>query len=187
MITREYQDVEKLLLMPRAIAAAQIGTTLLKNIRPHQILWHPQKDPVVSKSWDHIQASIRENGVVGSSLILALAYNGHKRAVELLVDKGANINMESLYYQETPLMLAAKNGHEEVVQLLVERGADVNIKNYDLSTALIIAVFSRNMPIIRILVESGIKVNAINTFGDSALDLAKKLHFEAAVDFLSQR
>lgn len=186
MITKECRDIEKLLLMPRAIAAVQIGTTLLKDARPHQILWHPQKDPVVSKSWDHIQASIRDKGVVGSSLILALAFNGYEHAVELLLDKGANINMESLYYQETPLMLAAKNGHKEVVQLLVERGADVNIKNYDLFTALMYAVFSRNIPIIRILVEGGTKVNAINTFGNSALDLAKKLHFEAAFEFLSQ-
>nr|MDT0253109.1 ankyrin repeat domain-containing protein [Endozoicomonas sp.] len=54
---------------------------------------------------------------------------GHKPVVELLIEKGANVNacrsnagMENGF---TALMSAAENGHKLVVELLIEKGANV--------------------------------------------------------------
>jgi ankyrin repeat protein len=52
----------------------------------------------------------------------------HKKMVELLIDKGADVNArdESGW---TPLHYAAFNGHKDVAELLIAKGADVNAKD----------------------------------------------------------
>jgi ankyrin repeat protein len=52
---------------------------------------------------------------------------GHETVVELLLEKGADLECKS-NYGETPLCQAAQNGHEAVVRLLLERGAGVECK-----------------------------------------------------------
>ena len=48
--------------------------------------------------------------------------HGHKDIVEMLLDRGADINMAD-NYGFTPLHEAAIHGQVEVVQFLIERGA----------------------------------------------------------------
>jgi ankyrin repeat protein len=82
------------------------------------------------------------------ALILA-AGRGNTTIVQLLLDKGAAINItdveapippESLMDEEvqavTPLIIAAANGHPGVVGLLLEKGADVKAKDKSGQTAL---------------------------------------------------
>jgi len=59
------------------------------------------------------------------------AENGHKKVVELLIAKGADVNVKvkDETYIETPLHSAASRGHKEIVELLIVEGADVNAKN----------------------------------------------------------
>ena len=57
------------------------------------------------------------------------AENGHEAVVELLVEKGADVNSKEDRDGRTPLWWAAENGHEEVVKLLLEKGADVDSKD----------------------------------------------------------
>ncbi|KAK5635619.1 hypothetical protein RRF57_011331 [Xylaria bambusicola] len=56
------------------------------------------------------------------------ARNGHEEIVQLLVEKGADIESKDSIGR-TPLLWAAEEGHQEIVQLLVEKGADVNSKS----------------------------------------------------------
>ena len=60
------------------------------------------------------------------------ANGGHLDVVKYLVERGANIHLQS----EFPLTLALINGHAEVVKYLVSKGADVHIHdNYLLKLA----------------------------------------------------
>lgn len=58
------------------------------------------------------------------------ALNGHLEIVKLLVDHGANVNIQSFeYFKDTPLIDTSVNGHLEVVQYLLSRGADPTVIN----------------------------------------------------------
>ena len=52
---------------------------------------------------------------------------GHKEIVKLLLDKGANVNLQDRNDRNSPDDGIA-DGHTEVVKLLLDKGADVNIK-----------------------------------------------------------
>lgn len=63
------------------------------------------------------------------------AYNGNKKVVQILLDKGAEPNVVD-QVGWTPLHEAAFRGYKEVAQLLLERGADPNIAIQAEDTAL---------------------------------------------------
>jgi ankyrin repeat protein len=53
------------------------------------------------------------------------AREGHRDVVELLLDRGANVNSKIEEGIETPLTLAASGGYLAVVELLVARGGNL--------------------------------------------------------------
>ncbi len=55
------------------------------------------------------------------------AKNGHRNVCELLLDRGADIDIRDIEGM-TALIHAAENGHKEVCELLIDKGAGVNIK-----------------------------------------------------------
>ena len=56
------------------------------------------------------------------------AWSGHTDIVQLLIEKGADVNAESGYvFGHTPLHAAAYRGHVEIVEILLENGADPTI------------------------------------------------------------
>ena len=62
---------------------------------------------------------------VGTPAIFWAAVHGHRKVVEVLLKKGANVNVKGLG-GITALIGAAQNGHREVVELLLKKGANVN-------------------------------------------------------------
>lgn len=56
------------------------------------------------------------------------AEKGHVKIVELLVDRGADLNWRHEISRLTAFHLAALGGHKEVVKLLAAKGADINVK-----------------------------------------------------------
>lgn len=54
------------------------------------------------------------------------AEKGHVKLVELLIDRGADMNWRHEISRLTAFHLAALGGHKEVVKLLAARGADIN-------------------------------------------------------------
>jgi ankyrin repeat protein len=49
---------------------------------------------------------------------------GHKAVVQLLLEKGADLESKDNRNGQTPLSWAAERGHEAVVKLLLEKGAE---------------------------------------------------------------
>lgn len=141
-------------------AAKQIGTTLLLRVAPHN-------------SWESIRETIRSNGkgIVGSSLILALANTGLELPTQLLLEKGADIELKSPL-EGTPLILAAREKHKAVMQVLLGKGANVNAVSKFGNTPLIFAAKSGDESLVRMLLEKGAKVNRRNQDGKTAIDFA---------------
>ncbi|KAL5515176.1 hypothetical protein EMCRGX_G000307 [Ephydatia muelleri] len=56
------------------------------------------------------------------------SHNGHTECVKVLLDRGAQVNMQNKDGW-TALMRASGSGHMECVQVLLDRGADVNMQD----------------------------------------------------------
>lgn len=70
-----------------------------------------------------------------SEEMLRAAARGDAKAVQSLLEQGANIQART-GAKETALLLAARRGSEETVQLLLEKGADPNARDKHEVTAL---------------------------------------------------
>jgi ankyrin repeat protein len=82
------------------------------------------------------------------------AENGHKKLVQLLIEKGFQLDsIDSDGW--TALQRAARNGHKGVVRQLLEKGADVDTKHSDEWTALHKAAENGHKKVVRLLIENG--------------------------------
>jgi ankyrin repeat protein len=82
---------------------------------------------------------------------------GSLEIVELLVEKGANVNY-AIPVAYTPLMEASKLNDSKlrILIFLLEKGADINQSAFnDKKTALFVAVLKQNIPAIQYLLEKG--------------------------------
>jgi ankyrin repeat protein len=71
--------------------------------------------------------------------------------VELLLGKGASVNLRDTPEQFTALMFAAAEGHVKVVRLLLEHGADPSLKDADGDTAESFATQKGHPDVVEIL------------------------------------
>ncbi len=87
------------------------------------------------------------------------ALNGHKEIVELLLEKGANVNAVG-QGGSTVLhhAVSAKNCQVEIVKTLIEKGGDVNVADEGGYTPLHCAAFNGHKEIVEFLLEKGAKV-----------------------------
>lgn len=76
--------------------------------------------------------------------LLEAAYCGHVSLIRLLVEYGADVNLQADDNgdYDTSLMWAAMRGNLDAVRVLVELGADVNARNMYQETAFSMAKFN---------------------------------------------
>ena len=60
----------------------------------------------------------------GYTALMCAAIDGHERVVELLLQRGAEIDQQDSD-GVTALMIAALYGHERVIDMLLENGAEI--------------------------------------------------------------
>lgn len=94
----------------------------------------------------------------GTRLDLAMrnaVVDGHKQAVAMLLDRGAdpNGNLDGVNW----LHMACLNGHKDIVQLLIEHGANVNSRDYFGYTPLDRAEHNEHREIIALLKQHAVK------------------------------
>ncbi|MGB6065389.1 MAG: ankyrin repeat domain-containing protein [Desulfomonilaceae bacterium] len=107
----------------------------------------------------------------GDSPLMVAVSAGHVQIVELLLDKGAEIE-ETDTDGNTSLMKAARTGHLDVVQLLLRKNANANRTNSNGDTALILAAGEGHVDIASSLLKKGAAANSENDSGETALDVA---------------
>ena len=124
-------------------------------------------------------------GRQNQSLLHQAAQTDSVELIELLIDKGIDVNVKNRTGQ-TPLHLACRSGNKEVVELLIDKGADVNAKAQSqnqfitVRKPLYIAVQSGNREIVELLLSKGAEVTA------EMLSLAEQRGYTEIVEVLQQ-
>lgn len=113
-------------------------------------------------------ADINGYDLMGWTALTAACDRGHEAAVQLLISRGADLNLPSLYHRRTALMFASKNGHLSTVELLLTYGAEQNSQDNTNggNTALHLACYEGHTRVAEILLRKGAnhiqnKVNAL--------------------------
>ena len=101
---------------------------------------------------------------------------GNSKIIQLLLESGAEINIDKVSMQsKTPLLIAVENNQVLAVKVLLESGANVNIPDKENKIPLYVAVQINSLEIVNLLLEQ--KANNINTQDwalNSSLHLAVK-------------
>ena len=84
------------------------------------------------------------------------SWMGHIETVELLLERGADINARGMS-ERTPLGWATKGHRMEVLNLLLEKGADIHLRDEDSKTPADIADDAGRASIAKIIRDAGAK------------------------------
>ncbi|MBC03285.1 MAG: hypothetical protein CMJ34_08290 [Phycisphaerae bacterium] len=109
----------------------------------------------------------------GMTPLIWAAGIGQPGSVQVLVDKGADIEVVEIHQKENALMRAARIGSPESLGILLGAGPDLEARNLLGQTALLIAAGSAPPEKIEQLVDAGADLQSRDTRQWSALDHAK--------------
>jgi ankyrin len=96
---------------------------------------------------------------------------GSARVVELLAEKGANVNNQDKNGM-TPLHIASRSGAVDIVRVLLEREAQVDMTSYDGKTPLHVAVQAGHLNVVRLVVEYSKRIDQNDVRGWTPLAIA---------------
>ena len=74
----------------------------------------------------------------GVTLLMAVAYGGQEAMVQMLLQRGASVNLQNSG-GITALIAAATSGHTTIVQVLLDAKADASLRTCEGDTALMLA------------------------------------------------
>ena len=104
-----------------------------------------------------IEEGIDMTSVENNSQIIPLCKNGNTEMVRLLVDNGADINING----GVCLQRAVDSKNADLVKLLVELGADVHV---NIDYAIRWAAYNNNLKMVKVLLDAGAKANVAGGF-----------------------
>ncbi|KAF7349519.1 Ankyrin repeat protein [Mycena sanguinolenta] len=92
------------------------------------------------------------------SLLITVCCFGKSDVVQLLLDKGADVNLGGGQYG-SPLAAASCHGKLDIVQLLLDKGADVNLAGGKYGSPLAAASYCGKLEIVQLLLDNDADVN----------------------------
>lgn len=112
---------------------------------------------------------INENDEDGMTLLFKAIQKNNQRAVEILIEKDADLHRCEAIQGSSPLLLAVNVGNSSIVKTLLEYGSDPEIKGIFGQTPLIRAVIEGHFEILALLLEYGALLDRRDEAGDTAL------------------
>tara|TARA_B110000879_G_scaffold209385_2_gene296961 strand:+ start:462 stop:941 length:480 start_codon:yes stop_codon:yes gene_type:complete len=110
----------------------------------------------------------------GYTILCFACANNQVDTVRLLLEQGADVNLQTTRSRSSALMLAAQNGHEKVIDLLLTAPLiDFTLHNAEGNNALMLAVSMGHLPIVEKLI-NGSDLTHLNNNGDSVFHLGDK-------------
>ncbi|MBD0391224.1 ankyrin repeat domain-containing protein [Wolbachia endosymbiont of Pentalonia nigronervosa] len=120
------------------------------------------------------------------SLLHLAAVSGYEKAVDYLINKGANVNLQNKY-GISPLYSAIHHGHEQVADHLIKKGANVNLQDKNGFSLLHFAAEYGHEKVVDYLIKKGATVNLQDKHGTFPLHLAAEYGYENIVNHLIKK
>ncbi len=120
-----------------------------KDKTPHEKILELMKNFIASTENINVLGSDGER-----SPLMFAADNNYEDIVKLLLDNGANPNLQN-NDGITALMITIAHGNQDIAKLLLDNGANPNIYSDNNDTALTIAIRFNHEPIVKLLLENG--------------------------------
>ena len=108
--------------------------------------------------------------IEGLTALEAAAAKGQFEVVQMLLDKGASINIDDR--DRNALYEASFEGHYRIVHLLLDRGADINAQGGFYGNALQVASMQGFNHVVQLLLDKGADINARGGHFENALQAA---------------
>ena len=125
----------------------------------------------------------------GETALMEASYKGSLDMVTLLVQAGADVN-HTCRYNRNALFMASSRGRAEIVKYLIASGsklnclADSTLRYRNKTTALVEALYNRDLETTKVLINSGADVNQVLKDGWSALMIAVSQGHIDCIEFL---
>ncbi|KAJ3832602.1 ankyrin repeat-containing domain protein, partial [Lentinula raphanica] len=120
-----------------------------------------------------------------SSVIQAAAAEGYKEIVELVLQHGADVNIQGGGFG-TAIVAAAFKGLQDIVECLVQQGADINFQGKYYGTAIAAAANKGHQGIVEYLVQHGADINLYGDICNTAITAAALGGHQNVVEYLAQ-
>lgn len=115
---------------------------------------------------------INARDVKGFSPLIIAVYNNQPAVVDMLLQRGADKELQDEGAGNTALMGVCFRGYKEIAAKLIEAGVDVNQRNNQGANALTFAATFGHLEIAEILLKNGADLFARDVRGKSPLDHA---------------
>lgn len=86
----------------------------------------------------------------------------HNQLLNFFIEKGANLNSQTLDSEYTPLILACKMNNRMAINSLISHVANIHIRGIDKWTALFAACSTCDVETINLLLKNGAKINDLD-------------------------
>ena len=157
-------------------------------------LWYKVFNNLTQKSqakfsclWNLYNLSLKEIQLLWSSddLWFDCAKNGYIRLIQVLIQNGANVNVQNKY-GKTAIHLANQYGHKDCIETLLRAGADVSIQNIYGRTALHWASIKGHKDCLEVLIKNNVDVNVQDKYDTTALHYASLYGHKDCVELLTK-
>lgn len=122
----------------------------------------------------------------GVPLLCVATRNDNKEMLELLLEKGADINEVSEDRGYSPVMDAVWRKNYEIAKLLINHGADLSTMSSDGQSILVLAVGNGNSKIVKLLLDSGADPDIKDSMGMSARGYASLFKNEELIKLMEK-
>ncbi|XP_020262481.1 ankyrin-3-like [Asparagus officinalis] len=134
--------------------------------------------------------SLLEDLYLGRTLLCHAILCQNPKAVQFLLDSGANSNFPLLTKsgnESRPIHLAARLGSIDILKQLISHGCDVNVRTSTGETPLMISARFDHGDCFQELLVAGGDLGLLSNLGDSPIQLAKRSAFSSSIiDIFSQ-
>jgi len=125
----------------------------------------------IKEAADHYKRRWKEVLEMASpTAIIDASRAGNRHFVQLMINNGADVNVQMAVNKETALHKASRAGHSDIVDLLLAKGANIgNVSVPSGETALHMACLMGHLSVVEILLAHGAEVNDFHWRPDEAV------------------